>query len=144
MRADDAKFVHALVDEVPELRPLMEEHVEDNFGEVLPHLFLADVARFVTANPREQATSSALAFLNGGLRSAEPERRDLISTGFVENLVTGPDSLREMRIRLGPDLRAEADRISRVSSEIARGNRTRRHTLGDIEIDGASFDAVRW
>ena len=45
MRERDVEFIHHLIDEVPRLRPLLEEHLNDNYNEVLPHLFLADVLR---------------------------------------------------------------------------------------------------
>lgn len=39
-------LVTRLVDEFPELAPIMEEHLEDQEGELLPYLLMADVAQW--------------------------------------------------------------------------------------------------
>lgn len=49
MSARTVEVVRALVDRYRQLTPLLEEHLEDNEGELLPHLFLADVVRWLAA-----------------------------------------------------------------------------------------------
>ena len=49
MRAAAVALVGELAYNVPELLPLLEEHLEDQDGEDLPHIFIADVERWVEA-----------------------------------------------------------------------------------------------
>jgi hypothetical protein len=41
MNEQTVAFVRSMVARLPNLSELFEEHVKDNFGEVLPHVFLA-------------------------------------------------------------------------------------------------------
>lgn len=112
MRARDVQFIHDLVKDVPELRPLLEEHLEDNYDEVLPHLFLADVVRFAVARPRNPAVADTLTYLERSFRSGDTEHQELISTGFVENLPVAEEPGGDLRRQLGPALGAEAQRVT--------------------------------
>lgn len=38
-----------LIADHPHLRPSYEEHLEENYGELLPHLLIADICRWVVA-----------------------------------------------------------------------------------------------
>lgn len=40
-------LIDRLVGKFPRLEPLLREHLADNFGEVLPHLFFGDLTRYV-------------------------------------------------------------------------------------------------
>ncbi len=112
MRAGDVQFINDLVEEVPTLRPLLQEHLEDNYDEILPHLFLADVLRWALANPGDDATTTVFGYLDQAFRSGDEERQELIATGFLENLPRRGEVGWEVRSRLGPALQAEAERVS--------------------------------
>ncbi len=45
----DVTFMTELVAQIPELEPLYSEHMQDNFGEMLPHVLMGDVTRFAVA-----------------------------------------------------------------------------------------------
>ena len=118
MRAGDIEFVRGLVSEFPELRSLLDEHLEDNFGRVLPHPFLADVLReALTAVEADQRDCGLdvevlLNYLEEAFREGDEERQELISTGFVENLPRSGEPGYAIRGMLGPALRAEAERVA--------------------------------
>ena len=46
MWATPESLINTLVVEIPELRPMLDEHLHDFDGELLPHLFFADVTRW--------------------------------------------------------------------------------------------------
>lgn len=112
MRTSDIEFVHALVEEMPALRPLLDEHLEDNFNEVLAHLFLADVLRWVVANPDRSSEERLFGLLDDAFRTGDGERQELISTGFLENVPRQGEPGEGIRFALPAALRKEADRVS--------------------------------
>lgn len=68
----------------PALSELFNEHRTDNFGEILPYVFLADVARFVASN--RPGTSLAIDYLNSSLKNVSKDIDNLIAVGFIESL----------------------------------------------------------
>jgi hypothetical protein len=58
MSESTISFVQDLVRQFQELRNLLKEHQEDNFGELLPHVFLGDVTRYVVSLCLENNTRS--------------------------------------------------------------------------------------
>jgi hypothetical protein len=91
--------VDRLVERFGWLEPLLREHLADNFGEVLPHLFLGDVTRYLVtrmihewqANPDEAAAArnevdEMLDALEQEFMAGDEEVEDLIAVSFLENL----------------------------------------------------------
>ena len=100
---------HDLVDRLlsafPQLSPLVEEHLADQEGELLPYLLLADIARWAQAS---YAGDPALVgrlidWLEGEFVRAEPAEKDLIGLGFVEVIPYLPHGA-PLLARLGPEL----------------------------------------
>lgn len=60
MSATTEAFVRQLAELSTTLATILEEHLRDNFGEVLPHVFLGDVTRYMMAT--KQAAESANSF----------------------------------------------------------------------------------
>jgi hypothetical protein len=118
MRERDVQFIRDLGASFPALRPMLAEHVEDNFGDVLPHLFLADVLRWLLAQLDEGGgddraeITDILSFLEDAFSAGDEERQELISTGFVENLPRPGEPGARIRRMLGPELRDEAGRVA--------------------------------
>ncbi|BCW36036.1 hypothetical protein StoSoilA2_20920 [Arthrobacter sp. StoSoilA2] len=52
---DARQFMGEMVAAHPYLRPIHAEHMDDNEGELLPHLLMADVCRWVMSNHHSQA-----------------------------------------------------------------------------------------
>jgi hypothetical protein len=84
------EFCRKLAELNPEVRDILAEHVEDN-DELLPHVFLADVTRYVLADGK--ARPEIVRFLEKSFANNGPEVEDLIAVSFVEYLVD-PDELK--------------------------------------------------
>jgi hypothetical protein len=118
MRERDVQFIQDLAAAFPVLRPMLAEHLDDNFGAVLPHLFLADVLRLLLARIDEAGVddrgevANILSFLEDAFSAGDAERQELISTGFVENLPRVGEPGDGIRRMLGPELRDEAGRVA--------------------------------
>jgi len=105
------KLVADLVGHVPELSGILNEHVQDNDG-VLPHLFLADVARSVAAAflnggaAERSAVSRILEFFENRLELGG-EVAEVIGVSFVEMLPSTGEPASGVRDLLGPKLSDE-------------------------------------
>ena len=91
--------------EFPRLDPIMAEHLTDQEGELLPYLFMADVARWAQATYRSDpvAVGALVDWLEREFVSAAAAERDLIGLGFVETLLPPPEGT-TLLMRLGPEL----------------------------------------
>lgn len=109
-------FVQALVADHPDLEPLLDEHREDNMGDLLPHVFFGDVTRWVVdhhldldADPSE--LDPLLAALEKGMLDGSEEVKDLIAVSFLENLPYPDEDGADIIDRLGPALTAEIETL---------------------------------
>ena len=98
--------VQALVDEVPGLRPLLREHLQDN-DEVLAHVVFGDLTRFVQETALQRGANSPvvaniLNFLEDAMSSEDEKVRELVSVSFLENLDHDIPAYAEIRAMLGP------------------------------------------
>ena len=76
-----ARMSFDLVECVPELKPALDEHLIDNFGEVLNHVFWSDVVRFLIG-------------LSSGLDQEKPKNSDDVArriVDFCERAITSDD-----------------------------------------------------
>ena len=80
-------FVKALAKRFPSLNSLLDEHIEDNFGETLPHVFFGDVTRHAVSLFRRVEM--------GGDLGARKELRELLDV-LEESFVAGDEPLREL------------------------------------------------
>ena len=101
-----------LVGDFPELAPVMEEHLDDQEGELLPYLFMADVARWAQSEYASAADSVGRVadWLDREFAEAEPAEKDLIGLGFVEAIPLPPEGA-PLLLRLGPHLTRVADEL---------------------------------
>ena len=110
-------IVDLLLLEAPELHPLFEEHLRDQFGELLQHVFFGDLARYLVDQVRlegadvEKCRSGGVARILGVLERAmasHDERvRELVSVSFVENLDPSDEAYKAVKSMLGPNLQEE-------------------------------------
>jgi len=110
-------FIDELVRAVPDLRPVWRAHVED-WDEVLTHIFLADVRRTAQRwfDSQREDDRAALAALLDHLDESvdtDPQVRELVATGFVEDLPYPGEPGDGIVDLLGPKLRAEYARQRR-------------------------------
>lgn len=110
-------FIDELVTNFPGMRPVFEEHLSDNFGEVLPHLFFGDLTRYVVArflttqsgsgntpSEAEKEVRSLLAQLEQAYVTRGEELQELIAVSFLENLPRPREEGSGVRNWLGPAL----------------------------------------
>lgn len=94
-----------LIVDFPQLTPVMDEHLDDQEGELLPYLFMSDVARWAQTNndTDPQAVGSLVDWLEAAFASGPQDVKDLIGLGFVEALPYPPEGA-ALLLRLGPEL----------------------------------------
>lgn len=107
MSAQTESTVRRLVAGYPDLAPILDESLKDNYGELLPHLVLADVVRWLADHEESSSATcrSILEWLEREYASAPTDVRDLIAVSGVEMI---PDPGRpgsSLRNWLGPALR---------------------------------------
>jgi hypothetical protein len=113
-------LVRDFVREVPEAESVLEAHLEDNFDDLLPHVLMADLTRWIIGLQREADAGNAeagasrdraLAFLE--LRFADVAdvgARDVIAASFLENLHQAGSDRKALLGHLGPTLSAALSR----------------------------------
>ncbi len=118
MREDDIRFIQGLVSSISELKPLLLEHLTDHH-ELLPHVFMSDVTRFVITicqELRRQGTSASLpgatiqqitSILEQAAASGSDTTKELVADSFVENLWGEDATLTSLEPFLGPALKAQ-------------------------------------
>ena len=96
-----------LVSSFPELGPMLDEHKAD-FDEILPTLFMADVARWAAAHVADQRgrVSELTDWLESHYVADTDEVNNLIGVGFVESLPRHDEPGAEVLGLLGPELSA--------------------------------------
>jgi hypothetical protein len=127
---DAVTALEVFVEEVPELGRKWREHLTE-WGEPLPHLFFADVARFAVTVAESRSHDLRARFANAieqFAASDNPDLVNLIHVSFAEHLVWGDareqralESLKELfgpatlqRIREFEDWAAGAEKWSRT------------------------------
>jgi hypothetical protein len=94
-----------LVSAFPVLGSVMVEHLADQDGELLPYLFMADVARWADSSLAQDpdTVGRLLDWLDREFTAAKPVEKDLIGLGFVETIPSPPKGS-ALLVRLGPAL----------------------------------------
>ena len=93
---------------------MLDEHIQDNFGEVLPHVFFGDLTRYVVSlflgvvqsgdGGTQQDLRGILDFLEEAYEGGDPEVQELISVSFLEHIPMADEAGWELRKMLGPSL----------------------------------------
>jgi hypothetical protein len=119
-REKENAFVKSLVSRFPILEPILVEHLEDH-GQILPHLFFADLTRylvssFVTTESRGQLPSLGLREILDHLESVFAENDEdlsgLIDTSFLQNLPYAHEEGYRICKLLGPKSRARLHEVT--------------------------------
>lgn len=107
MSAATVAAIGSLIDSHRELLPVLEEHLEDNEGEVLPHLVMADVMRWLVAHraSEPQVCQSVVDWLERRFLTGPDDVRGLIAVSGVEMIPEPGQPGSELRELLGPALR---------------------------------------
>jgi hypothetical protein len=114
---DADAFSQHLADQIPPFRPLLDEHLADNDGEVLPHVFMGDVARWflqeATTSEASDWTRRLVELLDRALIYGSSDVRELVQASFIENLPTSRPGHPALA-RLSPALKADYLRYSGI------------------------------
>jgi hypothetical protein len=105
MRAAD-KLIEMLVDSQPGLQPLLEEHLADNDGELLPHLVMSDIVRWLVDHRESEpeACRTILEQLEAAFVAGPDEVRGVIAVSGVEMIPDPGQPGSDLRALLGPEL----------------------------------------
>lgn len=107
MSASTIAAIGALVDEYRELTPILAESLEDNEGEVLPHIVMAEVMRWlgsrVASDP--DICRSILGWLEREYERGPEDVQGLITVSGVEMIPDPGQPGSDLRKLLGPTLR---------------------------------------
>jgi hypothetical protein len=107
-------FAAELCAVVPGFDRVYDEHVAD-YDEVLPHVLLGDLGRFLSNEvavhgPQSAALKQAMDALEQGMQSDDPRLEELIAVSFLENLDVDDPSFPVIRKLLGPRLEEQYNR----------------------------------
>lgn len=107
MSANTVAAIGALIDAHRELLPVLEEHLIDNEGEVLPHLVMADVIRWLVDHRQSHPgiCQSVLSWLEREYVDGAEDVRGLITVSGVVMIPDPGQPGAELRDLLGPALR---------------------------------------
>jgi hypothetical protein len=108
MSASSVAFIGALMYRYRELLPILDEHLGDNDGQVLPHLVMADVMRWLVAHRVEEPAliRSVLDWLETAYTDGDDDVRDVIAVSGVEMIPDPGQPGEELRMSLGAHLAA--------------------------------------
>jgi hypothetical protein len=109
-------FIDLLLQKVPELRPLRDEHIRQ-YDELLPHVFFGELTRYVIDQVRAERDGTAqggpepvariLDFLERAMISSDTKVQELVSVSFLENLDQSDEAYAKLKALLGPTLKRE-------------------------------------
>lgn len=107
MSATTESAIKQLVATYPALAPILAEHLDDNFGEMLPHLVMADVVRWLAAHHDSDPAmcASVLAWMEMRFNNGPDDVRGLIAVSGVQMIPDPGQPGSELRDSLGPRLR---------------------------------------
>ena len=106
------KFVRALVEAVPEVQPILDEHLADN-GELLLHPFVARVRGFAVDafdNSNRTLSDRIVAIFERGMRDGDEGVENAVAVSFVEDTPWWDTNRQAFIDSWPPALRAEAER----------------------------------
>lgn len=110
MMTTSPDLVTELLATFPELRPLVDEHLADQEGELLPYLLMGDVAQWLHDHSRTEPrrVQEIFGWLEAQFTHGDFDTRNLIDVGIVEMLPALPEGATVLDL-LGPELRARAE-----------------------------------
>ena len=110
------RFIDSLVSQVSELRPVLDEHIRQN-DELLPHVWMGDVTRFVvelyTDSAQKTGVAKASSFhiletilraFEAEMESGDDEVKELIGVSFLENLDPEAQYYAPLKLLMGEEL----------------------------------------
>lgn len=103
-------FFDSLLEKVPELNSVYEEHLSD-YDELLPHVLMADITRFILDlldkdhnQSNEEKISIFLRHFENALKLGDEEVKNIVVVSFLENLEQDSPSYDLLKSRFGKEL----------------------------------------
>ncbi|MFH0899680.1 MAG: hypothetical protein V2A73_03500 [Pseudomonadota bacterium] len=114
-RLDFDHFPEELRARVPGFAQVYEEHIRD-YDEVLPHVLLGELVRFLADEIRSHGQQStalceAMELLERGMGSLDSRLQELIAVSFLENLEPQDEAFATISSMFGPRLREQYQRF---------------------------------
>jgi hypothetical protein len=106
-------FLELLSTAVPEVAPIVDEHLSDNDGDLLIHLLMSDLRRFATSafGSGDVATSAkVLHFVGSALDNGDESVQNAVAVSFVEHVGAWPGETPEFIASWPASLLKERDR----------------------------------
>lgn len=113
MTVTHATFVDQLLAAVPEIEPVVSEHLEDQDGELLLHLLMSDLLRFAVHASRAgegDVLPRLLAVVDRSLREGDNSVENAVALSFVAHVGYGAGETAEFIASWPAGLLAERDR----------------------------------
>ncbi len=133
---NEQTFIAQMLTEIPELQPVYDEHMKFYHDELLSHLLLWDVTRFIVAAYNRATTADpdakqwrgvvdrSLTFMEQAIGNSDYQVWNLIAVSFVENLLPVADdeiktdseddavkAYKAIKPLLGPKLREQLQKL---------------------------------
>ncbi len=87
MSSKTIAFICHLSYKFPQLLSILEEHIEDNSGEILPHLLMYEYTNLLTgSSSKEKWVSDFLTYIEEVYTPLDDEISNLIAVSLIENL----------------------------------------------------------
>ncbi|MFN8074864.1 MAG: hypothetical protein U0Q15_05505 [Kineosporiaceae bacterium] len=100
-------FVGWLIFRSPELLPILQEHLDDNDGEILPHVLLFRIREYIEFEFEKEGESelvrAAVESLKAGLVDGDYELLALIQTSFIDDISAEPHPAAALKRALRAD-----------------------------------------
>ena len=113
---DPRQFVRELIAEHPYLQSIYTDDLEDNNGELLPHLLMADICRWAVAERDSNALRVLqllwwLEFQFETTQDGADPIDNVISASFIEHLPKPTEPGSDVALLLGPKMQARYERF---------------------------------
>ena len=111
MSAQTVAFVGWLCREFPVLLPLLQEHLDDQNGEILPNVLLGEITRWLVCNfDSEPNVKEIVATLEHAYSGGESTGvSELVAVSFLENLPRPGEDGAEIRNEIGPRMKKQLE-----------------------------------
>lgn len=117
MNAESVAFLGHLIHRFPELLPVLQDHIDDNNGELLPHLLIADITRWLVKRVDGANQTNVIEEILGELERAyaagddDDKVSELIAVSCLENFPRPGERGAAIRGMVGPTLAKQLNRI---------------------------------
>lgn len=108
MSASTEQVARRVASAFPELQPMLEEHLDDNFGEMLPHLFFWDVTQWAEKKAEEQSpqVDELVSLMERLYETRDLDVQNLVVVSFLLDVTLGSaleGKVRNLRERVESD-----------------------------------------